>query len=73
MTCVNRPSARLRRALLASAFVLGAGLPVAGAAHADELRPAVGKPLAAAKSELSRRNYAKALSDVNEADKVSGK
>jgi tetratricopeptide (TPR) repeat protein len=65
-----------RRILLGSAAMLACGVVAgvgAGGANAEDLRPAVGKPLAAAKAELARHNYAKAQADVNEADAVGGK
>ena len=65
-------SVAFRRILLGGAAMLAVGV-VATGARAEELRPAIGKPLAAAKSELARHNYAKAQADVNEADAVGGK
>jgi tetratricopeptide (TPR) repeat protein len=43
------------------------------ALHAQALRPAVGKPLEAARSMLAAHNYAKAMAEVRQADGVAGK
>lgn len=59
----------MRAAFLASAILLGAT-----AAHAQEaLRPALGKPLAAAKSYLAARNCGRAMASVRAADAILGK
>lgn len=67
---------RFSRLPLAASLLCGLALaPVLpGAAHAaDELSPSVSKPLAAAESALSAKNYAKAMEAVKAADAVSGK
>ncbi len=58
----------LRSMLLATAV-----LASAPAYAQDALRPAVGKPLASAKSFMAAHNYAKAMAAVRAADAVSGK
>jgi Tfp pilus assembly protein PilF len=61
---------------IALAFLLACAAPTlySPALHAQEaLRPAVGKPLAAAKGFLAAHNYAKAMAAVHAADSVPGK
>ncbi|NHN89611.1 tol-pal system YbgF family protein [Acetobacter conturbans] len=68
----------LRFSRLPLALSLVAGLSLSSAltgvaCAADDLSPSVSKPLAAADSALSAKNYAKAMEAVKAADAVSGK
>jgi len=60
-----------RAALLA--LMLAAVLSASSPAAAQALRPAIGKPLAQAKSFYEARNYTKAMAAVRQADAVAGK
>lgn len=72
----DEPVARcraIRKAGVCAALLL-AGVLAAGPASAQEaLRPAVGKPLAAARSYLIAHNFPKAMAAVRQADAVPGK
>ena len=64
---------RLRRLLLATSLLAGAG-PLAGTAHAEEpLRPQVGKPLQKASAALRAHRFAEASRDVAAAEAVGGR
>jgi hypothetical protein len=58
---------------LAAALLLGGAVVTSPAAAQEALRPAVGKPLASARSLLAAHNYAKAMAAVRAADAVPGK
>ena len=71
----DRPVRQLRATSKASfcAAVLLAGVLAAPAGAEEGLRPAVGKPLAAARSNLVGHNYAKAMAAVHQAEAVPGR
>lgn len=54
-------------------FGLGLLAATAGAAHADALRPAVGKPLQDARAAMARGNYAAASAKIRSAEAVPGR
>jgi hypothetical protein len=55
------------------ALALAGLIAASGTAQAEALRPAIGKPLATAKSFYEQHNYAKAMAAVKAADAVPGK
>ncbi len=63
---------RLLHAVLSGSVLAGAAI-APDLAHADPLRPAVGKPLQAAQVALRKRDFAAAMRDVNAADAVRDK
>ncbi|MBE7213260.1 MAG: hypothetical protein INR65_19780, partial [Gluconacetobacter diazotrophicus] len=60
-------------ALRALVLVAGTAPLAITAAHADPLRPEVGKPLQKAQADLRKRDFAAAMRDVNQADAVGNK
>ena len=70
----SRKDLTVGRKYTLGAMALASLLAVAAPASAQEpLRPAVGKPLAAASAALKAHNYAKAMAGVRAADAVGGK
>ena len=63
----------MRLGFLTTALGLAALVAAHGAALAEALPPAIGKPLAQAKAFYEQHNYAKAMAAVRQADAVGGK
>ncbi len=63
----------MRMTMLRTTIFAAAVLAAAPSSAQEALRPAIGKPLAAAKSFMAAHNYAKAMAQVRVADAVGGK